>query len=79
MTVEKAGKRYNYYYKFETEPIVYDYKHKGLLNHIMSSAVTGSKNPLLRYTLGSFESSLLFILEYIDRLKGFKNYTKNNR
>ena len=79
MKIDKVGSRYNYYYKFETEPIVYDYEHKGLLNRIMSSAILRSENKLLKFTLGSFESSLLFVLKYIDRLKGFKNYTKNNR
>lgn len=83
MIINKVGNRYKYYHKFESSPIEYDYYNKGLLRHIMSYAITkeqdAKENTILKNILNTFESSLIFALKYVDRLKNFKNYTKNNR
>lgn len=76
---EAIGKRKEYYYKYDKLDSRYDWKHQGILTHIMSNAITSSKNSILRYMLGIFENSLIFILRYVDKLHDFKNYIKCNR
>ena len=45
----------------------------------MSSAITTSSNPILQYVLATIETSIEFVISYIDRLKFFKSFTKYNR
>ena len=74
------GERYEFYVPFEkklNEP--YDYARKGLLKRLMSSTISESKNPILRFMLDYEEKSLVFIMKYVDILKNFRNWYWKNR
>lgn len=79
MESSAVGKRYSYFYKFNSKPAKYDHKHNELLVKLMSSAITTSSNPILQYVLATIETSIEFVISYIDRLKFFKSFTKYNR
>ena len=69
--------RYRFWKKSKNDP--YDYTHNGLLQHIMSSKIVNTTNPVLKYILKVFESSLIFLMKYTDDLKNFKNIRYKNR
>ena len=68
---------YGSWEKKKNEP--YDYKRKGLLQHILSHKIVQSENEFLQKILKYYETSIIFVLNYIDRLKNFKNYHWKNR
>ena len=57
----------------------YDYKNKGLINHIMSHKLWNTKNELLKYLLNHVENSLIYVMETADILNNFYNYNWKNR
>ena len=74
------GTRYDNYWRYERklhQP--YDYRHKGLLNRLMSHKIWQTKNPILSACLNVFESNLLLILGYADELWNYQNYRFHNR
>ena len=80
MEYRENGTQYEGYAEWETVlNAPYDYKRKGLLQHIMSKRIVNTKNVMLQNTLKYFEQSLIFVMKYIDRLKHFKNYHWKNR
>lgn len=80
MEVRSNGKRFNEYYKWEHRKYEsYDYARNGLLNHIMSPIIVNTNNPALKIILQYVESSLMFVMKYIDILKNFKNIHWKNR
>ena len=57
----------------------YDYKRHGLLNHITSHKIWGTKNPFLKYILNYIERSLIYCMQAADDLANFYNYNWKNR
>ena len=80
METNKNGSRYGNYCEWEdAKYLPYNYKKNGLLKHIISSVIVNSKNNILQTILNYFEGSLICLMEYVDKLKHFKNYHKYNR
>lgn len=80
MLIRQNGSKYSYYYIWEnTKYAPYNYAKEGLLKHIMSRKIVETKNTSLKYILALFESSMVFLMKYIDELKNFKNITWKNR
>lgn len=80
MEARSNGMRFMEYRKWEnTKNTPYDYAKDGLLNHIMSSAIVNTTNPVLKHLLDYVESSLMFVMKYTDILKNFKNPHWKNR
>lgn len=72
--------RFDSYWKYEKklhQP--YDYRHKGLLNRIMSNKIWNTKNPILQACLTVYESGILMVLNWADALWNFHNYRFRNR
>ena len=57
----------------------YNYKRLGLLNKIMSHKILESNNKALKSILKYYEQSIIFLLNYTDELKHFKNPHWKNR
>lgn len=57
----------------------YNYKRKGLLEKILSHKIIESKNEILNLVLNYYEQSIIFLLNYTDELKHFKNPHWKNR
>lgn len=57
----------------------YDYKHEGLLQHIMSNKIVNATNPILNIIKGVYEHLCVFMLQYVDVLNNFKNPSWKNR
>ena len=80
MIRRENGERFKYYYRWNKAiRDNYNYSVEGLLKHIMSPSIVNSKNKFLQYILKYFETSLVFLMHYVDRLKHFKNYHWKNR
>lgn len=80
MEARSNGMRFLEYRKWEsTKNVPYDYAKDGLLRHIMSPAIVNTTNSVLKYLLNYIESSLMFVMKYIDILKNFKNPHWKNR
>lgn len=76
----KNGTRYTNYCLWESrKEVPYNYKREGLLNKIMSHVILNSDNTVLKIILNFCESSLIFLLNYVDELKHFKNPHWKNR
>lgn len=57
----------------------YDYEREGLLKHIMSPVILDAKSTPVKTLLQYMESSLVFVMKYVDVLKNFKNIHWKNR
>ena len=80
MEVRGNGTRFNNYDSWEYKKYMpYNYKKEGLLNRIMSPSIINTNNPMLKVILQFVESSLVFLMRYIDILKNFKNIYWTNR
>lgn len=80
MDIRDNNTRYKNYGAWETQiGNPYDYKNKGLIQHILSPSIANSKNKVLRIILGVYEGSIIKLLNYVDYLKNFKNYHWKNR
>lgn len=80
MEARSNGMRFLEYRKWESaKNVSYDYAKDGLLRHIMSPAIVNTTNSVLKYLLNYIESSLIFVMKYIDILKNFKNPHWRNR
>lgn len=80
MEINNNGNRFKNYYNWEdVKNAPYNYERNGLLQHIMSNVIVKSKNEILQTILKYFESSLIYLMRYIDHLKNFKNYHWYNR
>ena len=80
METRNNGTRFINYDKWEdVKHTPYNYVKNGLLNHIMSSQIVNSANPVLGVILKFVESSLFFVMKYTDVLKNFKNIHWKNR
>jgi hypothetical protein len=80
MEYRDNGTRFKNYCEWENvknEP--YNYERNGLLKYIMSNKIVNTKNFVLRGLLNFFETTLTYIMKYIDKLKNFKNYNWKNR
>lgn len=80
MELRGNGTRFVNYYKWEAvSQKPYDYAREGLLKRIMSPSIVNTTNPMLKILLEFVESSLVFVMKYVDILKNFKNIHWNNR
>lgn len=57
----------------------YEYEKEGLLNKLLSGDIIKSANPITRLVLQYYEKTIIFLLQYVDVLKNFKNYNWKNR
>ena len=57
----------------------YNYKKNGLLHKIMSHTIVETNNQVLQILLSYYEKSIIFLLNYVDILKHFKNPHWRNR
>jgi hypothetical protein len=74
------GTRFKDYCLWENKKYTpYNYGREGLLKHIMSPVILETKNEPLRSLLNYLESSLVFLMKYVDVLKNFKNIHWKNR
>lgn len=74
MEYRPLGTRYKGIHKYDImkhQP--YDYKSNGLLNKILPAVIVNTKNKTTRMVLEFVEAVQLFLLEYVDELKHFKN------
>lgn len=80
MEIRNNGSRFNEYRKWENvKHLPHDYSKDGLLKYIMSPAIVQTTNPILKVILSYVESSLIFVMKYVDILKNFKNPHWRNR
>lgn len=80
MKYSENGSRFKYYCDWEDKKnALYNYKRNGLLKHLLPLNVVHTENKILQSVLSFFEQSLVFIMQYVDRLKHFKNYHWKNR
>ena len=80
MEVRPNGTRFANYDKWEYTTVKpYNYQRDGLLNKIMSPAIVNTSNSMLKVIIEFVESSLVFVMKYVDILKHFKNIYLNNR
>ena len=80
MIYNTNGYRYKNYYKWESiKNEGYNYERDGLLKRIMSSRIVNTSNSTLKIILNYYETSLVFLMRYVDILKNFKNPCWKNR
>lgn len=80
MTYNNNGDRFSQDYKWErVKNSPYDYEKNGLLKHILSNRIVNTKNDALKIILQCYETSLVFLMKYVDELKNFKNVYWKNR
>lgn len=80
MEAQRNEQRYNQYYKWGKELYVpYDYEREGLINHLVTKNIVETKNTTTRIILSFYESSLVFLMKCVDRLKHFKDAAWKNR
>jgi hypothetical protein len=80
MEYRENGTHFNDYVEWEiilNAP--YDYKRKGFLQHVMSNRIVNTDNVILKNVLRYYEQTLINLMQYVDRLKHFKNYHWKNR
>lgn len=68
-TRQTQFKRYN---RTKHEP--YDYARNGILTKVLPNVITSTKNKTTRIVLDLVENSAIFLLQYVDVLKHFKNW-----
>lgn len=80
MEVQRNEQRYNQYWKWNKELYgVYDYERCGLINHLLTKNIVETKNKTTQIILSFYESSLIFLMKYVDKLKHFKDVAWKNR
>lgn len=80
MEIRNNGFRFLEYRKWENiKHQSYDYAKDGLLKHLMSPVIINTNNNVLRLLIQYVETSLMFVMKYIDILKNFKNPHWKNR
>lgn len=76
MEYRKPYTRYEYLESFNrAKHQPYDYKKNGLLNKMLSPAITQTQNKTTRLILEFVESVVTFWMDYVDELKNFKNWS----
>lgn len=74
------GERFKDYILWEnTKQTPYNYEREGLVKRIVSKPIANTDNPVLKIVLGFYESSIVFLLKYIDILKHFKDVHWKNK
>lgn len=80
MIYNSNGKRYDNYHNWEVVKYNgYNYEKFGLLQKIMSNKIVNTNNNVLKIILNYYETSLIFLMRYVDILKNFKNTCWKNR
>lgn len=80
MIINKNSNRFTEYHKWEKiKNSPYDYEKNGLLKHIMSNKIVNTNNRILKIILIYYEKSMVFLMNYVDILRNFKNYHWKNR
>lgn len=74
------GERFKSYSLWNiTKQTPYDYERNGLVKKIVSKPIANTDNPVLKIVLQFYESSIVYVLKYIDTLKHFKDVHWKNR
>lgn len=80
MELRPNGNRFKEYRKWERVRYApYDYEKDGVLSRTISPVILNTTNPVLKTLLQYVETSLVFIMKYVDILKNFKNIHWKNR
>lgn len=80
MDQQLNGSRYRHYREWEDIKCApYDYEKNGLVKRIVSKPISHTDNPVLKIVLQFYESSIVFLLKYVDILKHFKDVHWKNR
>lgn len=80
MINQANGTRYKVYkYWEDIKQAPYDYENHGLVKRIVSKPLANTDNPVLKIVLQFYESSIVFLLKYVDILKHFKDVHWKNR
>ena len=59
--------------------IPYNYRKNGIVDKILSHKIVESNNEVLNLILNYYENSIIFLLNYVDILKHFKDPHWKNR
>ena len=74
------GYKYRNYDLWETtKQTPYNYQRDGLVKRIVSKPIANTDNPILKIVLQFYESTVVFLLKYVDILKHFKDVHWKNR
>ena len=79
MEIHENGHRFANNFKWETlknQP--YNYSQNGLVKHLLSHSITESENPILKFILSYYESSIIYFFRAADILKNFHNFNWKN-
>ena len=80
MEINQNGTKYKNYVLWEsTKQTPYDYERNGLVKRIVSKPIAETTNPILKFMLNFYESSMVFMFKAIDLLKHFKDIHWFNR
>ena len=80
MEIRGNGSRFNNYDKWEVKRNApYNYVRDGLLIKMMSPTIVNTSNAMLKVVIQFVESSLIYLMKYVDILKNFKNIYWINR
>ncbi len=80
MITRPNGTKYKMYFLWENiKNPKYNYNAYGILPTIMSKDIINTKNKALKYILSFYDNSIIFLLNYIDELRNFKNIHWKNR
>lgn len=80
LITERPGARFDIYRKWdELQNAPYDYVNDGLNQHILTNKLMNITNPITQFMLDVYESTIVFVLRYVDELKNFKNVHWKNR
>lgn len=79
MEIRQNGYRYTNNFKWETKKNQpYQYAQEGLIKHLLSHKITETNNPVLRFMLKYYESSIIYFFKAADILKNFHNFNWKN-
>lgn len=80
MEIRGNGSRFNDYEIWENKKnLPYNYQKNGLLKYLMSPSIVNTNNSMLKIVIQFVESSLIYVMKYVDILKNFKNIYWTNR
>lgn len=80
MEIRENGVRYKKFKKWGVPPdTIYDYASEGVVPHLFSNKIVKNQNNVLQILLRFFDNSIIFLLQYVDELKYFKDFHSKNR
>ena len=79
MQIQENGHRFLNNYKWEElkhQP--YNYAREGLIKYLISHKIVETNNPVLKFVLDYYESSIVYFFKAADILKNFHNFNWKN-